>query len=72
LWFPGLPHGTRELYRRLKARGVVVVPGAHFFPGLEDPWPHAEECIRVSYAQPPDAVRRGLQIITEEVRRAHD
>jgi valine--pyruvate aminotransferase len=72
LWFPQLPIGSSELYRRLKARGVVVVPGAHFFPGLEEPWPHAEECIRVSYAQPPDAVRRGLQIIAEEVRRAHD
>jgi valine--pyruvate aminotransferase len=72
LWFPGLPIGATELYRRLKERGVLVLAGRHFFPGLEQPWRHAEECIRVSYAQPPDAVRRGLAIIAEEVRRAYD
>ncbi len=72
LWFPGLPIGATELYRRLKERGVLVLAGPHFFPGLEQPWRHAEECIRVSYAQPPDAVRRGLAIIAEEVRRAYD
>ena len=72
LWFPGLPIGATELYRRLKARGVLVLAGPHFFAGLEQPWRHAEECIRVSYAQPPDAVRRGLAIIAEEVRRAYD
>ena len=36
LWFPGLPITSQELYRRLKARGVYVLSGHHFFPGLAD------------------------------------
>lgn len=72
LWFPGLPITTLELYRRLKARGVVVVPGEHFFPGLRTPWRHRQECIRLTYAQPEDSVRRGVRALAEEVRRAGD
>ena len=57
LWFPDLPIATRTLYARLKDRGVLVVPGEHFFPGLPSDfgkphWRHTEECIRVHYAQP--------------------
>ena len=73
LWMPGLPIGNAELYRRLKARGVVVVSGHYFFPGLEDDdWPHKRECIRISYADDWDRVERGLAILVEEVRRARD
>ena len=32
---PVLPVTSAELYERLKARGVVVVSGHYFFPGLE-------------------------------------
>jgi len=69
LWFPGLPSTSAELYQRLKAREVLVIPGHYFFFGLpESPaWPHRHECIRVSYAMHEDAVRDGLQIIAEEV-----
>jgi valine--pyruvate aminotransferase len=74
LWLPQLAVPTLELYARLKARGVVVVPGEHFFPGLHDEdWPHTRQCLRLSYAQSPDAVERGVRIIGEEVRAAcHD
>ena len=73
LWMPGLPIGNAELYRRLKARGVVVVSGHYFFPGLEDDdWPHKRECIRISYADDWDRVERGLAILVEEVRHARD
>ncbi|HVN41908.1 MAG TPA: valine--pyruvate transaminase [Steroidobacteraceae bacterium] len=72
LWFPGLPIGSDELYRRLKARGVLVLSGHHFFPGLDRPWPHSRECLRVSYAQPAEQVRAGLEAIAEEVRRAFE
>jgi len=71
LWFPALPITSAELYRRLKARGVIVVPGHYFFPGLEENWPHKHQCIRVSYARDDETVRRGIQIIAEEVRKAH-
>jgi len=69
-WFPGLPITSAELYRRLKARGVLVIPGHYFFFGHEDEdWSHRNECIRVSYAMDEAVVRDGLQIIADEVRR---
>ena len=73
LWMPGLPITSAELYDRLKARGVVVVSGHYFFPGLEhDDWPHKHECIRISYADDWSRIERGLAIVVEEVRRARD
>lgn len=69
-WFEGLPISSEVLYRRLKSRGVFVIAGHHFFPGLPDDWRHRHECIRVSYAAPEADLRRGLSIIAEEVRAA--
>jgi len=68
LWFPGLPVSSRELYERLKQRGVVVVSGDYFFPGLEPGWRHADECLRITYSQDEEDVRRGIAIIAEELR----
>jgi valine--pyruvate aminotransferase len=70
LWFPGLPISSHELYLRLKARDVLVLSGHHFFPGLEEPWQHRNECIRLTYSQDPASVQKGIGIIAEEVRRA--
>ena len=73
LWLPRLSIGSAELYARLKARGVLVLSGHHFFPGLpESPaedWPHRHQCLRISYARDEDTVRRGIAIIGDEVRR---
>ncbi len=71
LWFEGLPISSQELYQRLKARGVLVVSGHHFFPGLREDWPHSRECIRVTYSQQPAVIAQGVEIIAEEVRRAY-
>mgnify|MGYP000698827898 CR=1 FL=1 len=69
LWFPGLPITSLELYKRLKTRGVLVIPGDYFFFGLDEPeWAHRHECIRVSYAMDEAVVRDGLRIIAEEVK----
>jgi valine--pyruvate aminotransferase len=70
LWLrlQNLPMTTLELYERLKARKVLVVPGEHFFFGLRDDWPHRHECLRLNYSGPQASVREGLQIIAEEVR----
>lgn len=68
LWFQGLPIKSQQLYERLKARGVLVVSGHHFFPGLEEEWQHCHECIRVTYCQNPDKVEEGARIIGEVVR----
>jgi len=69
LWFPDIPVTSAELYERLKARGVLVIAGEHFFPGLEEDWQHARECIRVTYSQDDSMVREGIAIIADEVRR---
>ncbi|MFP7756365.1 valine--pyruvate transaminase [Thermodesulfobacteriota bacterium B35] len=71
LWFKGMPVSSRELYERLKARGVLVVAGDYFFPGLAPGWPHMQECIRITYSQNEDLVRQGLQIVADEVRRIY-
>src|SRR5690606_9135408 len=72
LWLPGLPIPSAELYRRLKAAGVLVLSGHYFFPGLDEPWPHRDECIRISYAQDDETVARGLSRLAHEVRAAFD
>ena len=68
IWFRDLPISSHELYERLKKRGVLIVSGNYFFPGLDQPWEHASQCIRMTYSQDPDDVHRGLEIIGDEVR----
>jgi len=71
LWFENLPITSLELYQRLKNRGVIVVSGHYFFPGLTEDWRHRHECLRVTYTQDEEKVKRGLAIIAEEVKRAY-
>jgi valine--pyruvate aminotransferase len=71
LWFKELPITSAELYERLKARRVLIVPGHYFFPGLTGEWRHRHECIRMNYAQEANTVREGLRIIGEEVRECY-
>jgi valine--pyruvate aminotransferase len=71
LWLKDLPITTEELYQRLKAKGVLVVPGHYFFPGLNEPWQHKDECIRITFAQSEEVVSQGLTTLTEEVRRLY-
>lgn len=71
LWFDGLPITSQALYERLKQRGVLVVPGHNFFPGMDSDWQHQQECIRVSYAQDGSTVKQGIEIIAEEVAKAY-
>ena len=68
MWFEGLPISSAELYSRLKKRGVIILPGHHFFPGLMESWRHCHECIRISYSQEASVVERGLAVIAQEVR----
>ena len=69
LWFEGHPISSRELYQRLKQKGVLVVSGHYFFPGMEqDNWSHKDECIRVTYAQNDEVGERGLSLIASEIR----
>ncbi len=58
-----------ELYQRLKARNVLVIPGHYFAFGLDEPWRHPQECLRLTFSQPQAAVQEGLEILADEVRR---
>ena len=73
LWLPEIPCTGQELYQRLKAKNTLIVPGHHFFPGMESSdWPHIHECIRVTYAQDENAVLKGIDIIADEIRKAYE
>ncbi len=71
LWCDGLPIDSYQLYQRLKARGVLVVPGEDFFIGVEPDWQHQRQCLRLSYAAEPAVIAAGVAIIGEELRRAY-
>lgn len=71
LWFKDLPISSEELYQRLKRRGVLVVAGHHFFVGIDEDWPHKDECLRLTYSQDFDVVAKGIAIIAEEVRKVY-
>lgn len=72
LWFKTLPISTTELYQRLKKRGVLIIPGEYFFPGIDGLWEHKYQCIRLTYSQSEDTVREGIKILGEEVRACYD
>jgi valine--pyruvate aminotransferase len=71
LWFKDLPISCGDLYNRLKRRGVVIVPGQYFYPGLTESWNHKGQCIRMNYTAGEDNVREGIRIIGEEIKRAY-
>ena len=68
LWLPTLPISSDQLYERLKSKGVLVISGSHFFPGLEDSWEHKHQCIRITYSMDEKTVEKGIKIIADEIR----
>jgi valine--pyruvate aminotransferase len=71
LWLRDLPISSRELYLRLKARNVIVLPGENFFYGLEGDWAHSRQCLRLNYSGSEELFVRGLRIMAEELRRVY-
>lgn len=71
LWLQDLPIDSETLYQRLKKRGVLMVPGHYFFPGLEQGWPHTRQCMRMNYVPDPQLIEQGIRILAEEVEKAH-
>ena len=62
------PQRELEIYERLKAKNLLIVPGHYFFPGIDDPqWRHSQECIRLNYSQSEELVRRGIAILADEI-----
>lgn len=72
VWLQDLPCTAMELYNRLKARNTLIIPGHHFFPGLEhEYWQHKHECIRITYAQDDAVVAEGIRVIADELRKLY-
>lgn len=65
--FPGLPVTDTELYLRLKAEGVLVIPGHYFFYGLPEKPPEWRECIRVHTAMDPEKFDKGVEVLSRVV-----
>ena len=69
LWIEGLPISSQELYQKLKQQHVLVIPGEHFFIGIDEAWQHTKECLRINYAQPKDRIERGFQVLAVELEK---
>jgi valine--pyruvate aminotransferase len=65
LWLENLPITDQELYTKLKEKGVIVVPGSGFFPGLQHDWQHSHECIRLSLTSTQESINEGVRILSE-------
>ena len=72
LWFKDLPISCEDLYHRLKKKGLLIVPGSHFFPGIEGQWQHANECIRLNYSADENQVKAGIDILAQEINTLYD
>jgi valine--pyruvate aminotransferase len=51
---------------------VLIISGHYFFFGHDETWRHRHECLRMTFTMDERTVRRGIQAIGEEVRRAHE
>lgn len=69
LYLRDLKVPSLKLYRKLKERGVVTVPGEYFFFGVDEPESnchgHYDKCLRLNYSGPEDEVREGLRLLAE-------
>ena len=61
LWLKDLPVTDKEFYQQLKQVGVIVVPGSSFFPGLQENWPHKQQCLRISLTASDEEIAIGMQ-----------
>lgn len=73
LWvvFPKLKINTFELYKILKSKGVIVVPGKYYYPGYppkENDETDANSSIRISFSQKDDIIENGLKILVSTVK----
>ena len=69
LWF-----GSADLHR-----AAVSAPettrcadgaGRLLLPGLDKPWPHTHQCMRMNYVPDPEKIEAGVKILAEEIERA--
>lgn len=71
-WLEGSKMTGFQIHDYLKERGVIVVPGEHFFIGQNsDEWQHAHECFRINFARPDKELEDGIPILAEVVAKAY-
>lgn len=71
LWFQDLPITDWELYQQIKEVGVIVVPGNPFFPGLQEDWAHAHQCLRISLTATDEELADSMKRLAEIVDRVY-
>lgn len=71
LWLEDMPISSRELFRRLVMRDVIVSPGEYFALDDTRSSEHEGQCVRINFARPDREIERGAAIIAEEVKRAY-
>lgn len=72
LWLEDLPVSDMDLYERLKQERVIVVPGSFFFPGLDEPWDHKQQCIRISLTASEEEIEQGVATIANVVEQVYE
>lgn len=68
LWLPDLPISSRELYELLKQQGLLVMAGEGFFFEWQHTWPHARQCLRLTYCQDKAVLAQAVAILAAQVR----
>lgn len=68
LWCQDLPISTKELYARLKAKQVFVIPGEEFFIDIDSSWSHTKQCLRINYGQPTERLKTGFNVLAAELK----
>ncbi len=71
LWLNDLPISDKQLYQEIKKEHVIVVPGASFFPGLNEDWPHKQQCLRISLTATEEELQAGAAAIARAVKRVY-
>lgn len=71
LWLKDLPITDKELYQLIKKEHVFVVPGEPFFPGLNEDWPHKQQCLRISLTATEEELEMGAAIIARVVKQVY-
>ena len=70
IWLPELSVSSKELYERIKQKGVVILSGHYFFPGITYDWKHTSQCLRITYSQDDSLIEQGFGIIATEIKKA--
>jgi len=68
LWLPELPLTSTRLYEVMKDKGVLIMDGSHFFFGVDKPWEHTVQCIRLTYCQSEKVIDQAVKLLAEEIK----